>query len=144
MALSEPPAACHLLRALIPRQQGLGGYPVLVECVGGAEATPRRGDEGLMGGERRGQSAGQLIPHLDRCGVWSRAAPRAIARPWREGPLGHGSRLQPRCQGRQGLLGSSGTGTGRAAERLKGLGGGLARLAPVVADAPLSLGAALG
>ena len=47
-------------------------------------------------------------------------------------------------KGCQGLLGSGGTGKGRAAELLKGLGFGLALLEPVLAYAPLCLGAALG
>jgi hypothetical protein len=58
--VQEPKAAFHMLLALIPRQQGLGGYPVRVEFMGGEDETTLRSDQGLMGGQRRGQSAGNL------------------------------------------------------------------------------------
>jgi hypothetical protein len=104
-----PPAAFHLRRAWIPRQQGLGGAPVRVEVGGGEEDTPLRRHEGLRGGARRAQSAGPLGHHRDRGEVFSRAAPPARARPWSDGARGPGSRLHPRRQGRQGLLGIGGT-----------------------------------
>ena len=139
-----PPAAFHLRLAWIPCQQGLGGAPVLVEVGGGEDDTPLRRHEGLMGGARRAQSAGPLGHHRDRGEVLSRAAPRARARPWSDGARGPGSRLPPRRQSRQGLLGIGGTGPGRAAERRQGLGFGVARLEPGLAYAPRCLGAALG
>lgn len=140
----EPNAAFHPLLAFIPRQQGLGGSPGLVEFVGGQDETTLRSDESLMGSKRRGQSPGNLVHPLGRCGVLAWAAPLAVARPWIARALVYGSCLQPVGKGRQRLLGIGCPGKGRVAELLKGPDFGLALLEPVVVHAPLGLGAVVG
>jgi hypothetical protein len=139
----EPKAAFCMLLAFIPREQFLGGQPVFVECIRGQDETTLGGDERLMGCERRGQSTSDMVHHLGRGSAWARAAPLAVARPRMDGALMQGSGLQPVHKGREGMLGIGGTGKGRAAALLPGLGFGFAVLQPVFVHAPLGLGLAM-